>query len=88
MNKILSRNPFTRTINKEFTEATRAELDKAINKASQAFKIQAKRTTKDKVTLMEKLAENLEKNNDKLARLISIEMGKPIKQSKDEVAFV
>ena len=37
---------------------------------------------------MEKLAENLEKNNDKLARLISIEMGKPIKQSKDEVAFV
>ena len=53
-----------------------------ILRASQAYKIQQKRTIKDKVTILETLANNLEKNNDKLANLISIETGKPTKQSK------
>ena len=88
MKKIISRNPFTKAINKQYTEISKDEVHKMILRASQAYKIQQKRTIKDKVTILETLANNLEKNNDKLANLISIETGKPIKQSKGQVALV
>ena len=44
MRRIISKNPFTGEIRKEYDFITKDELDKKILKAEEAFKIQGKRT--------------------------------------------
>lgn len=85
MKKIISRNPFTGTINREFDHTSNSDIDKAIERATSAFKLQIGRNSVDKIAMLESLAKNLEKDSEKFAKLITSEMGKPITQSKAEV---
>ena len=42
--KIISRNPFTKAINKEFSVASREDIDKAIQRGIKGYELQLKRT--------------------------------------------
>lgn len=85
MKKIISRNPFTGTINREFEHATRKDIDLIIDKAVEGLKFQAGRNSVEKISMLDSFARNLDKDSEKFAKLITSEMGKPITQSKAEV---
>ena len=60
---------------------------KAIKAANKAFKPWAKSTAKYRSAILEKLNELLIQNTDVLAEIMTLESGKPINESKGEVAY-
>lgn len=71
MKKIISRNPFTGTINREFDHISRKDLDLVIEKAVEGLKFQAGRNSVDKISMLDSFARNLEKDADKFAKIIT-----------------
>ena len=55
MRKIISRNPYTGEIFKEFDFITNEDLKAKIKKAEQGFKINRQRTIKERVAITENL---------------------------------
>lgn len=82
---IESVNPYTGDIIDKFKELTKAEIDKALEKANNRFKNWRKTSFSERSQLMLKAAEELKKNKEEYARDISLEMGKPIQQSISEI---
>ncbi len=78
-------NPFTRVLIKEYEPISDKELEEALKKAEQAFPDWSGLPLKRRLEVISQAAELLRKNPDFHARIISLEMGKPIKQSKAEV---
>ena len=52
MRKILSKNPFTGKIHQEFDFISNAELDKKIQRAEEGFKLQTKRSIKERAEMI------------------------------------
>lgn len=78
-------NPATGNVEKTFKTETWAQVDKKLVKAHKAFKKWSRTSFEERTELFEKLIAHIEKNKEKYARLNTIEMGKPIKQSVSEV---
>jgi succinate-semialdehyde dehydrogenase/glutarate-semialdehyde dehydrogenase len=78
-------NPATGETLKTFEPLSPAQIDEAIARAAAAFAINRKRSFADRAARMRRAAEILEKRSRELGRLITIEMGKPIKASIAEV---
>ena len=71
MRRIISKNPFTGEIRKEYDFITKDELDKKILKAEEAFKIQAKRTIQERAKIIGNLGKVFSSNDRKIAEMIT-----------------
>ncbi|MEK6374700.1 MAG: NAD-dependent succinate-semialdehyde dehydrogenase [Acidobacteriota bacterium] len=78
-------NPATGETLKTFEALSEKEIDAAIGRAANAFRINRTRSFPERATRMRRAAELLESRASELGRLITIEMGKPITASIAEV---
>ena len=82
---LTSINPATNKLIKSYDEMTSAVSDKIISLSDQAFKSWKETKFIHRSDLMKNAAKVLRKNSDEYAALMTIEMGKPIVQSRAEV---
>ena len=83
--KIISISPSNNEILREIQETTKEEV---IEKVSLAKSVQSKWANLDidkRIEILKEIYNKFEENLDKIANLISLEMGKPIVQSENEI---
>ncbi len=86
-NSISVNNPATGAIIGQVPRFGRPETAEAINAAHTAFKVWSKMTAVERCNLMLGWADLISENQKELARLLTIEMGKPLAESMGEVAI-
>src|SRR6266849_4979921 len=79
-------NPATGKTLKRYKSSTKADVDKAVTKAKKAFEKWRLVSPAKRAIYLERTAKTLRAQKEKLARIITQEMGKPIKESLPEVA--
>ena len=82
---IASINPTTGETVKTFQALSEAEIEKKLQLAVAAFHAEKKTSFAERGRRMMKAADILEKDKDKLGRLMTLEMGKPLKAAVAEV---
>src|SRR5712692_6477038 len=80
-------NPATGEIVGTVPRLGRAETRQAIDAAARAFPAWRKKTAKERATVMRRWFDLMMANQEDLARLMTIEQGKPLGESKGEVAY-
>jgi len=79
-------NPATGKTLKRYKSSTKADVDKAVTKAKKAFEKWRLLSPAKRAIYLERAAKTLRAQKGKLARIITQEMGKPMKESLPEVA--
>jgi succinate-semialdehyde dehydrogenase/glutarate-semialdehyde dehydrogenase len=82
-----SLNPYDGKILKSFEELTDKQLEAAIHAAEQCFKTWRNTTFAERSAVLERAAAILRSRVEDFARLITLEMGKLIEESRGEVAL-
>jgi succinate-semialdehyde dehydrogenase / glutarate-semialdehyde dehydrogenase len=82
---IASTNPATGETLRTFDALSTAELDSKIQRAFDAFHSHRRTSFADRAARMLRAAQILEADKERIARIMTIEMGKPIKSAGDEV---
>src|SRR6266536_954698 len=80
-------NPATGEIIGTVPKLGRAETRQAIDAAARAFPAWRARTAKERATVMRRWFDLMMANQDDLANLMTVEQGKPLTESKGEVAY-
>src|SRR5436190_333247 len=80
-------NPATGEIIGTVPKMDRAETRVAIDAAARAFPEWKKRLAKERATIMRRWFDLMMAHQDDLARLMTLEQGKPLTESKGEVAY-
>src|SRR5262245_34747640 len=80
-------NPATGRTLTEAPRADRGQLEQAVAAAKAAFPAWSATPLRQRVTLLVKLAEALEAEQDEFARLLTQEQGKPLPQALWEIAY-
>src|SRR6266498_3830152 len=83
-NNVVTVNPANEQIISEYKSMTNEEVTEIVNKSKDAFREWKREIRKRSITLL-RLAEQLRKDKEHLARIASQEMGKPIKESRSEI---
>jgi len=78
-------NPATGQILRTFEPLTGPEIEATLQRSVAAFAINRERSFADRATLMRAAADALDKRSDDLGKLITTEMGKPVKAAVAEV---
>ena len=78
-------NPATGKVEKTFSSYTSEEIDKKLQTAATTFHVWRKTSLSDRITLIKKLSVHLQKNKEKYAKLATLEMGRPYKDSLGEI---
>jgi len=78
-------NPATGRVLRRFRTATRTDVEKSVEKARKAFEKWRQLTPSRRADYLLRAAKTLRSRKDKLGRLITLEMGKTIKESVPEV---
>ena len=78
-------NPATGKTLKRYKSSTKTDVDKAVTKARKAFEKWHQLSSSKRAIYLERTAKTLRAQKEKLARIITQEMGKPIKESLPEV---
>ena len=78
-------NPATGKTLRRYKSSTKADVDKAVAKAKKAFEKWRQLSPAKRAVYLERTAKTLRAQKEKLARIITQEMGKPIKESLPEV---
>ncbi|MFZ6012519.1 MAG: NAD-dependent succinate-semialdehyde dehydrogenase [Bacteroidota bacterium] len=78
-------NPFDQTVIAEFDLHDRRTVQNKIDKAAQIFKYWRTQSFSQRATLMQRVAELLRQNKEQYAKIMSVEMGKVIAESRAEV---
>ena len=81
---IATTNPATGELIRVFDPDSSAVVDAKIQKAYEAFRTHRRTSFADRAARMHKAAEILEKEKDRWARLMTLEMGKTLKSAGDE----
>lgn len=82
------RNPATEKELTQVHEATAEDLDAAVDRAAKAFRSWREVAPADRARLLRRVAALVEENGEELARLETQNVGKPISDSRGEVAMV
>ncbi len=82
---ITSINPANEEILGRFDAFTQEQVDRAVDEAQDAFRAWRERSLADRSGPMRRLAALLRERSDRYARLITLEMGKPITEAKAEI---
>ena len=85
MNLIQSINPWNGEIIKELSPLSPQEMEVKLKLSSEVFTSWKKTQIQERANLMKKAGQILRKNKENYARLISLEMGKIIKESRAEI---
>jgi succinate-semialdehyde dehydrogenase / glutarate-semialdehyde dehydrogenase len=80
-------NPATGEIIGTVPKLGRAETQRAIDAASRAFPAWRRKTARERAAVMRRWFELMLASQDDLARLMTIEQGKPLTESKGEVVY-
>jgi 1-pyrroline dehydrogenase len=80
-------NPATGEVIAEVPRCNAADVDRAVEAAKQALPEWLDKTPKDRSELLHQLADVLEQNAEELAQLESVNVGKPLMASRDEMPF-
>lgn len=83
--KLKSINPADQSVVGEVKVATNQDIEKAVKKAKRAFKDWRKVPAEKRASYVEKFAQEILKRKEKVARLSTLEMGKPYAESLDDV---
>lgn len=78
-------NPYTNLPGKEFDELTEEQIETKITAADTAYISWRDTPVKERCAILAKVAQLLQDKKDKLAKLITEEMGKLISESRDEI---
>lgn len=78
-------NPATEKMIAEYELMSRAEVFSIVDQCASAFATWREYSITERVNYIKKLSEALRNNNEKYSKLITLEMGKPIKESHAEV---
>jgi acyl-CoA reductase-like NAD-dependent aldehyde dehydrogenase len=81
-------NPATEKVITEFPTAGKDELQSAVARAKNAFPAWSSVSPPDRARLLRRIATLIEENGEELARLETSNVGKPIADSRGEVAMV
>jgi len=80
-------NPTTGTIERTFDEIDEGGVTAAIDRADEAFRSWRTTSAQDRAAVLRRTSDIYDERADELARAIAVEMGKPIKQAKEEVGL-
>ena len=80
-------NPYTGETSAEFDFLGRDEVDAAVERAHEAYAQWRREPVTDRAAVVRRAGELMLERSDELAALITLEMGKRIKESKGEVAL-
>ena len=80
-------NPATGDVIAEVPRCNAGDVDRAVEAAKQALPDWLDKTPKDRSELLHQLADVLEQNAEELAQLESVNVGKPLMASRDEMPF-
>src|SRR4051812_40726900 len=80
-------NPATGEIIANVPDLGASETRQAIDAANRAFPAWSKKTAKERALILRKWFDLLLANQEDLARLMTLEQGKPITESRGEVAY-
>lgn len=83
--KIVSKNPSNNEILGEVEETTKEEVIEKVNLAKSVQSKWADLEIDKRIEVLKEIYNKFEENSDKIANLISLEMGKPIVQSESEI---
>ena len=78
-------NPYTDEEVKSFDEISEEALHEKVKKAQSCFETWRKTSFDERKKIIQKVADLMRERSDELAKLITLEMGKRIKESKGEV---
>jgi succinate-semialdehyde dehydrogenase/glutarate-semialdehyde dehydrogenase len=78
-------NPFTEETVQVFTPLTQSQIEENLNLSASAFNFYRTTSFEQRAVWMVRLAEILTRDKDALARMITIEMGKPIQTAVSEI---
>jgi len=81
-------NPATGEVVREFAPTTDVEAEALLARAHAAFPTWRETPVPRRAELLAAFADVVEKNSDELARLVTLEMGKPFGQSQGEASLV
>lgn len=81
-------NPATKEVIDTVPESTKKDCDMAVQAAKKGQKIWSKRPMHERVSILMKFVSLVERDKDKLAKLLSDETGKPITEAYGEIANV
>ena len=82
---IASINPATGETLKTFESLTQAQIEEKLQRAHDTFQVYRETSFTERTTMMLRAAEILEQDKNELARIMTVEMGKPIKGAIGEV---
>lgn len=86
-NQIVNKNPATGAEISRVPISTPQDVDQAIQKASKAQIAWRQMKIVDRIQLLRKGLQEIEKKSEQFAKLITQEMGKPIAESREELEF-
>jgi len=78
-------NPATQEVIKDLIEDTAADVTAKFKKAQAAFSLWNQLKLEDRIQIITKFHDLLEKNIEELARTLSLEVGKPIVEARNEI---
>lgn len=78
-------NPATGEELVRVSQGGKEEVHQAIEAAKKAFPLWSGRELKERVAIMHKMADLVEENTDRLALIMTLEQGKPLKEAKGEI---
>ncbi len=81
-------NPATEDVLADVPHASASDLDEALNASAEGFKVWRDTTAHARQAIMEKAARLMEDRIDDIAKTLTMEMGKPLAESKIEMGFV
>ena len=81
------KSPATGEVVASVADSGAAEAQRAADAASRAFETWRKTTAFERSSILERWADLLMENQEDLARAMTLEMGKPIRESRGEVAY-
>ncbi len=83
---IIDVNPSTGEIIEKIKCSSPGEINSAVKIARKAFKFWSDTSVKSRILLFRKIVKSIRGTTDEIARKITLEIGKPIKRSREEVS--
>lgn len=80
------RNPATGEVIDTVPEATRADFDRAIAASREGARVWAATPVHERISVLRRFVALLEENAERIAAILTVENGKPLRQAHDEVA--
>ena len=88
MSKYQSINPYTNEEFASYDNPTAEQVEEAINLAHTLYKKWRHEDPSERAKFLHKIADAFREHEDELAKMMTLEMGKLLRESREEVQFV